>query len=218
MLHIKRVHSQSLREEVYALRYRAYIHENAIEPCGTQRFEDKYDSQPNNILWALTENQRVVGSIRTTWFDPASSWSIPEIDGYAEDVKKVIPHGKKILSGNRFVTDPNRIERGSSWAIFLLRHHMLVAESRAQFALAAVRTNHLQFYSKVLKLDRVSEGRIYPGLKSTMFLTACEFQLHVNQVYELTPKLKPRGYERLLLDVSYQDLWEIGLPLEADSR
>ncbi len=98
--------------------------------------------------------------------------------------------------------------------MLLLRHYMLVAHQHADFALAAVRVNHLPFYRRVLKLDRVSEGRLYPGLTSTMYLTACEFNKHIEDVYMTTPLLKPRGYERMLMDEAYRDIWELGLPIE----
>jgi hypothetical protein len=214
MLKMKRVHSDSLRQEVFALRYRAYLNEDAIDKCPTEKFEDKYDSQPNNILWALSENERLVGSIRTTWFDPVEPWSIPEIDGYREDFDRSIPGTSKVLSGNRFVTDPTRGEQSSSWAMILLRHHLLVSASKADYAVAAVRANHLPFYRRILGLEKISEGRTYPGLKSTMYLTSCDIASQLEGVYQKTPKLKSHGYERLFIDESYKDIWEVGLPIE----
>ncbi len=214
MLRITRVHSDELKDEVFALRYRAYRHEEAIEQSDIARFEDKYDRQPNHVLWALTEHGKVVGSIRSTLFDPTQPWNIPEMDGYPEDVGRVVPAGSRIVSGNRFVIDPDRADRDSAYAMLLLRHHMLIAQQRADFALAAVRVNHLPFYRRVLKLERASEAKIYPGLTCQMFLTACIFDQHIESVFAATPTLRPRGYERVFTDVAYQDIWEVGMPLE----
>ena len=214
MLRIKRVHSTELRDEVFALRYRAYRHENAIDESPSERFEDKYDAQPNHILWALTEHEKVVGSIRTTWYDPDEPWGIPEMEGYAEDVARAVPAGKRMLSGNRFVTEPDRPDRDSLHAMLLLRYYMVIAHEKAEFALAAVRVNHLPFYRRVLKLERASEGRVYPGLTSVMYLTACDFSRNIDHVYASTPLLRPRGYERIFLNENYQDIWEAGLPVE----
>ena len=127
MRRIKRVHSEALRDEVYELRYRAYLRERAIEPCASER---------------------------------------------------------------------------------------VVALQRAEYAIAAVRMNHLPFYKRVLRLERASEGRVYPGLSSIMYLTACQFQQNIQDVYERTPLLRPKGYERMLMDEQYQDVWEVGLPIE----
>lgn len=216
MLRIKRVHSPELRDEVYALRYRAYRHENAIDELPGERFEDKYDAQPNHILWALTEHEKVVGSIRTTWYDPNEPWTIPEMEGYAEEVQANTPPGVRLCSGSRFVTEPDRSGRDAQHAMFLLRHHVMAFQKRrCDWALAAVRRNHLPFYKRVLRLTQVSEGRPYPGLKSIMHLTACDFMANINKVYERTPELRPRGYEHVLLDEAYREIWEVGFPVEA---
>jgi hypothetical protein len=213
MLRVKRVHTDELREEVYALRYRAYLSESAIESTPEERFEDKYDRQPNHILWAITEHEKVIGSIRTTWFDPSQGWSIPEMDGYGDDFRRAIPAGSRVLSGNRFVTEPGRTDSGSLFAMLLLRHHLYVATVKADHAVAAVRINHLPFYKRILRLERVSEGKQYPGLTSTMFLTACEFKANIDSVYRISPQLRPHGWERVFLDEAYKDLWEVGLPI-----
>jgi N-acyl-L-homoserine lactone synthetase len=215
MLRIKRAHSPELRDEIYALRYRAYRDEGAIDHIPSERFADKYDEQPNHVTWALSEHERVVGSIRTTWFDPSEpQMRIPELDAYADDVSRFVPAGKRILSGNRFVTEPDRTGRNSLFAMLLLRHYMLVAHQKADYALAAVRQNHLPFYRRLMRLDQISDGRTYPGLTSTMYLTACDFAANIDRVYAATPVLRPRGYERLFLDQHYQDVWELGLPAE----
>lgn len=215
MLKIKRAHTEDLRDAVYSLRYQAYRREGAIDELQGERFEDKYDQQPNHVLWALCDQERVVGSIRTTWFDPSEpSLRIPEMDGYAEDLPKFVPADVRLVSGNRFVTDPDRKDRDSSYALLLLRHYMVVAHQKAGFSLAAVRANHLPFYRRVLKLERVSEPKLYPGLKSMMYLTACDFEANIERVYSKTPVLRPRGYEGVFLDETCREVWEDGIPVE----
>lgn len=214
MFRIKRAQSSQLRDEVFALRYRAYRKEDAIAPSENESFEDQYDQQPNHVLWALTYEEKVVGSIRTTWFDPQESHSIPEMHAYSSDISKVVPSGHRILSGNRLVTDPDLASKNAVLVLLLLRQYMVVAKRRADWAIAAARRNHLAFYRRVLRLERISEGRIYPGLNCPMHLMACDFRENIGIVIDRTPLLRPRGYEHLLLDSNYQDAWEIGLPVE----
>lgn len=212
---IKRAHSPQLRDEVYCLRYRAYRKEDAIEPNDLQSFEDQYDHQPNHVIWALTCEERVIGSIRTTWFDPEEPYKIPEMQAYGDVISSIVPSDARILSGNRLVTEPDLVSVSSRLVLILLRHYMVVARTMADWAIAAARTNHLAFYRRVLHLEKVSEGRIYPGLRCPMHLMACDFHENFSQVIERTPLLKPRGYEKMFLDPNYQDVWEIGLPVEA---
>jgi len=214
-LRIKRVHSGQLRDEVYCLRYRAYRKEEAIEPNEAEAFEDEYDHQPNHILWALTYEERVIGSIRTTWFNPDEPYKIPEMQAYCDAISCAVPGGARILSGNRLVTDPDLASVSSRLVLILLRHYMVVARNKADWAIAAARTNHLAFYRRVLHLEKVSEGRTYPGLLCPMHLMACDFHKNIPEVIVKTPLLKPKGYEKIFLDPNYEDVWEIGLPVEA---
>lgn len=213
-LRIKRVHSAKLRDEVYCLRYRAYRKEDAIEPNEAEAFEDHYDHQPNHVLWALTYETRVIGSMRTTWFGPDDPYKIPEMEAYAEYISS-IPTNLRILSGNRLVTDPDLASTSSRLVLLLFRHHLAIARQKTDWAVAAVRKNHLPFYRRVLHLEKVSEARTYPGLRCSMCLMACDFHQNIADVIEETPLLKPRGYEKMFLDQNYQDVWEIGLPVEA---
>ena len=212
---IRRAYTRRLLDKVFTLRYKAYREEGVIPEQMGEYFSDKFDEQPNHINWALTLNDRVIGSIRTTWYDPQNpSILVPEQEGYPEDVQDILMPGCRVLSGNRFVVDPDFKNLGRTCTFLLLRVHMLVAERRADVALAAVRKNHLAFYRRFLHLERISEGRPYPGLQSVMYLTACRFQENISVVYESTPSLKPKGYERILLDEDYKDVWEVGLPIE----
>jgi N-acyl amino acid synthase FeeM len=214
MLRIKRAHSAPLRDEVYSLRYRAYRKEDAIEPRESEAFEDQYDHQPNHVLWALTLEEKVVGSIRTTWFDSAEKCPIPEMHAYANEIANVIPAGTRVLSGNRLVTDPDLASISAQIVLLLLRHYMVVAKRKADWAIAAARSNHLPFYRRVLHLERASVAKEYPGLRCPMHLMACDFQKNIVEVIDKTPLLKPRGYEQIFLDPNYADVWEIGLPVE----
>lgn len=217
MFRVKRVHSPSLREEVFALRYRAYRHQGVLEPRDDELFSDAYDAQDNHVLWAVAENEKVVASIRTTWFDEkcrASAYGIPEVDSYSHDLARQGLLDRRLVSGNRFVTDPFQCRQNARMALILLRLYMVVAMRRADVAIAAVRANHLPFYRRVLALERISEGRQYPGLTCQMYLTACDFPVQIDGVLQRTPVLRPKGYERVLLDDTYQDLWEVGFPVE----
>jgi hypothetical protein len=214
MLRIKRAHSPCLRDEVFALRYRFYRKEEAVPRNALESFEDEYDYQSNHILWVLTADERVVGSIRTTWSDPAVGEAIPEMRTYGEEIAQLVPDGSCVLSGNRLVTEPDLSLVSSQFVLLLLRHHMMVASFRADWAVAAARTNHLAFYRRLLMLEKVSEAKTYPGLLCPMYLMACDFRANIDRVLLQTPLLKAMGYERLFLDNNYADLWEVGLPVE----
>lgn len=214
MLRIKRAHSLPLREEIFALRYRSYRKERAIAANHSEAFEDEFDYQSNHVLWALTSEEKVVGSIRTTWFQRGEKELIPEMKTYSQEISALVPDGCTVLSGNRLVTDPDLSMRSAQFVILLLRHHMMVAALKADWAVAAARTNHVAFYRRLLMLEKASSPKVYPGLLCQMHLMACDFRANIGKVLRNTPMLRGLGYERVLLDDAYADIWEIGLPVE----
>ena len=214
MLRIRRVDSPTWRNRVYALRYRAYRRVDAIPESPSERFSDTFDQQPNHILWALTDGDRVVGSIRVTWHEPGSELLIPEQVGYASAVQAVVAPQTRLFAGNRFVTDTEGDAIRPQLAILLLKYLVLTSlEGGCDWALAAVRAHHLPFYWRVLRLKQVSEARNYPGLDAPMCLTACHFPNEIERVYRRQPLLRPTADDQVMLDEHCRDRWEHGLPV-----
>ena len=217
MILIKRVWSSQLRDEVYSLRYLAYRNEGALDENPDKKFEDKFDHQSNHVLWALTVNNKVIGSIRTTWYDPNESHNtIPEQIAYSDEIDRVIGHRRieaRLFSGSRFVTHPDIPKYSSNYALLLLRYHVMTfMEKNCDWAFAAVRKNHVPFYKRTLRLNILSEARKYPGINSMMHLTGCNFPENIERVYLKTPSLRPDDTDKKLLDENQQDFWEVGTP------
>ena len=54
------------REEVYQLRYRAYLNESAVEPNPAERIEDKFDHMANSWVFGLYFEGALTSSIRVS--------------------------------------------------------------------------------------------------------------------------------------------------------
>ena len=92
---------------------------------------------------------------------------------------------------------------------------MLTAEiMNADYGVIAVRKSHAAFYRRKFNLQEISEAKKYPNLDCSMHLMACDFKINSGPVFIKSPVLKPKGYERVFFDDNYQDIWEIGLPVE----
>ena len=52
------------KEEIYSLRYRAYLREGAIEPSVTQRVTDRYEDLPNAWTFGVYLNGELYSSVR----------------------------------------------------------------------------------------------------------------------------------------------------------
>jgi len=214
MLRIKHAHTAALREKVFRLRYRAYRKEDAILPNASEAFEDAFDRQPNHVLWALTDEDKVVGSVRVAWYDPKDPHQIPEMGAYSDELGQAIPVGTRILSSSRFVTDPDVTQTTAQFAQILMRHvFVTAAEKLLDWGVTAVRSNHVAFYRRTFGAKVVSEARLYPGLRCPMHLLALRFTVAAEKLRQSVPLLRPQGNERVLLDPQCRDLWEQGLPV-----
>ena len=206
-LRVEPVHSADLRREVYRLRYRAYIAEGEITPNASKMLVDEYDVMPNHVLWALFEGDRLAGTIRSTFYEPGSQYRLPEHGVFGSEIESVVPSDARIVSGNRFAIDPemDRSQRRYTYALF--KHHMLLGLVKADWALAAVRSNHIPFYQRVLLLDQVSEPRRYPNMNSGFYLMATTFMDSYPVICARYPTMRASSKDLELID-RIQDLFE----------
>jgi hypothetical protein len=171
-LRIEPVVDKALRMAVYRLRYRAYSTEGEIPSNPSGLFFDKYDEQPNHALWALFEGDRLVGTIRSTFYDPNGRFLLPEHGVFGDLIPKVVPPEARIVSGNRFAVDPELDKNNKRYTFALFKQHMLVALVKADWAMAAVKAHHLPFYARVMRLEQRSEARYYKEMTSGFYLMA----------------------------------------------
>src|SRR6202051_3345837 len=54
------------REQIYCLRYRAYLREGAILPSESERVTDRYDDLPNNFTFGIFIQGELCSSIRVS--------------------------------------------------------------------------------------------------------------------------------------------------------
>ena len=222
-LRIMRVHSESCLRHVYSLRYRAYRREEAIGVNPTELFKDRYDEQRNHIIWALASGKQIVGSIRTMWGTNGveSKPSTPELDAYSDLVAPVAGPDFCLVSGNRFVTDPDDLSVGRRHLMLLMRYHLLATKHVSKdfpnvVALAAVRDHHVAWYERVLKLRKIpgAPPRIFPNLNAEMYLLHNRYRDNIGDVHQSFPVLRDRIEDWRLLDESQKDSWEEGIVCE----
>src|SRR6476659_3493381 len=60
------------KDEIYRLRYRAYLREGAILPSESQRVTDRYDDEPNNFTFGIFYRGELSSSIRVSV--PCGRW------------------------------------------------------------------------------------------------------------------------------------------------
>jgi len=198
-LRIQLVSDSQLREDVFRLRYRAYLSEGEIPESRAGKFSDEYDNKPNQVTWALFDGDKLVGTMRSMFYQPSSQLLLPEHKVYGDLLVKSVPAGVRVVSGNRFAVDPDSDRNDKRYSFALLKHHMMVALVKADWAVAAVRTNHLAFYRRVLQMKVASEPRFYDEMNSGFTLLSANVLDNYSTICSRHPSLRASTADLALL-------------------
>lgn len=198
-LRIQLVNDSELRDEVFRLRYRAYLSEGEIPESRSSQFADEYDSRPNQVTWALFHNDKLVGTMRSMFYQPSSQLLLPEHKVFGDQLVKSVPNDVRVVSGNRFAVDPDSDRNDKRYSFALLKHHMMVALVKADWAVAAVRTNHLAFYRRVLQMQVASEPRFYDEMNSGFTLLSANVLDNYSAICSRHPSLRASTSDLALL-------------------
>src|ERR1700689_945429 len=75
--------TEAEKDAIYRLRYRAYLHEGAIEPRADERVTDRFDDMPNTWLFGVYYDGALASSIRVSVATPEMPIS-PAVDAFSD--------------------------------------------------------------------------------------------------------------------------------------
>jgi len=193
------VETEAERDEVYRLRYRAYLREGAVDPNPTQRVTDRFDDAPNSWIFGVHLDGELVSSLRITVASPAYR-ECPSTDVFPELLTPELDRGKVLIDPTRFVAEPARANRFPELPYITLRLAFVAcAYFEADLGLATVRAEHQAFYRRLFMHQSISEPRDYPGLKKPIALMAVDFPAMRDKVFQRYPFLRSTLFERRML-------------------
>src|SRR3954451_10812507 len=88
------------KDEIYRLRYRAYLREGAILPSASERVCDQYDDAPNTWIFGVHLHGELYSSIRVSVLNPECRTS-PSADMYGDVLHPELDQGKIIVDPTR---------------------------------------------------------------------------------------------------------------------
>jgi N-acyl-L-homoserine lactone synthetase len=187
------------REEIYRLRYRAYLREGAIRPSKEQRVTDRFDDMPNSWIFGVYLDGVLASSIRISVASPENPVT-PSMDVFPDLLEHELSAGKTIIDPTRFVADPSREKRFPELPYVTLRlAYISCGFFNADLGLASVRAEHQAFYRRVFMYQPVSSPRDYPGLIKPICLMAVDYPAMRDKVFERYPYLRSSYFERRML-------------------
>jgi N-acyl-L-homoserine lactone synthetase len=187
------------KEQVYALRYRAYLREGAILPSDTGRVTDEYDDLPNSFVFAVHVDGELCSSIRISIL--TSQWRESLSAGMFSDlIHPELDRGKVIVDPTRFVADYKKARHLPALPYVTVRlGYLACAHFNADIGLANVRPEHRAFYRKVFLQEPWGEPRLYSGLTKPVGLVAAHYPSIRDRVFQRFPFMRSSAFERRML-------------------
>ena len=188
--------SQTDRDRIFRLRYRAYLREGAIAPDDDERFTDPVDDQPNCLIFGVYVDDELAGAIRLSITVPGLP-QIPTAHVFPDAVLPLIEAGHVLVDPTRFVADMRWSRELPELAYLTLRLPWLAMEQfGADIMLAAVRPEHYPFYRRLWGNTIVAAARHYPGLAKAVRLSQLDYAQAAPRVERLYPFFRAREGER----------------------
>lgn len=188
-------------QEAYALRYRSYLNEGALQASSTKRFIDNYDLQRTSlIIGVVNQRGRLVGSIRFAVQPPISHGimdfrSSPEFQIFPDVVSELEKDNRPIASAARFAIEPKHPRRSEIAILLMLAQATAARAVNAKWMIATARGTHLHLYRRFL-LQPLCEARRMPNLAYAYTLLGSDLDENFGAAMELFPENLRVYFER----------------------
>ncbi|CAN5345262.1 hypothetical protein BH11PSE4_BH11PSE4_05130 [soil metagenome] len=187
------------KEDIYRLRYRAYLKEGAIEPNQYHRNTDRYDEMPNTWVFGVYLEGVLASSIRISVATPDYPTS-PSVDVFSDILPPELALGKVIVDPTKFVANPDLAKHFPELPYFTVRlGYVACGHFDADIGLATVRAEHRAFYRRVFLQEPMCEPRLFPGLLKPVGLMAAEYAMIRDRVFARFPFMRSSPLERSVL-------------------
>ena len=187
------------KEEIYRLRYRAYLREGAIRPSAAGRVTDQYEDAPNAWTSGVYFHGELYSSIRISVL--TSKWRMsPSVELFGDVLHPKLDQGLVFIDSTRFVADPNKAGHFPELPYVTVRlGSMAGVHFSADYGLAIIRPEHQAFYRRVFLHETWSEPRLYPNLVKPVGLMAAHLPAVRERVLARYPFLRSTAFERRML-------------------
>jgi N-acyl amino acid synthase FeeM len=187
------------KDEIYRLRYRAYLREGAILPSESRRVTDRYDDEPNNFTFGVYYRGELYSSIRISVL--SGEWrGSPSSEMFSEMLHPQLDRGKTIIDPTRFVADPDKAKVFPELPYVTVRlGYIACGHFNADIGLANVRPEHRAFYKKVFLQTPMGEPKLFPGLIKPVGLMAANYHDIRDRVFQRFPFMRSSAFERRML-------------------
>jgi N-acyl-L-homoserine lactone synthetase len=186
------------REQIFRLRYEAYLREGAIAPNFIKKLSDRFDDAENAWTFGLHVDGKIVSSIRICVSSPEHPMT-PAVDAFPDLLGPEIACGKIVVDPNRFVTDAKAARAFPELPYLAVRLGFIACPYfGADIATASVRREHQAFYKRLFGLKPMCEPRPYPTVTKPLSLMMVDYHT-VREKILSRPYFHSTFFERRML-------------------
>lgn len=192
----RRIETPEDKEQLYAMRYRAYLNGGLILPSESERVTDPYDDAPNAWTFGIDIDGELCSSVRLHVLTPDQRMSFAT-ELFGDVLHPRLDRGEVIIDPARFVADPEKAQRYPELPYLTVRLPYMACEYfNADTGLAQVRAEHQAFYRRVFLQQPISEPRAFPNVLKKVALMACDFRAVREPVMTRFPIMRSTDSER----------------------
>ena len=195
----RRIETAEDKDQLYAMRYRAYLHGGLILPAESERVSDRYDDAPNAWTFGIYVDGELCSSLRVHVLTSEARMSYAT-ELFGDILNPRLDRGEIFVDPARFVADPEKHQRFPELPYLTVRLAYLACEYfNADSGLALVRTEHQAFYRRVFLQETIAEPRSFPNVLRKVALMACDYRAVRERVVTPFPVMRSNTFERRML-------------------
>jgi hypothetical protein len=187
------------KEQIYRLRYDAYLREGAITANFGRRLSDRFDDLDNTCIFGVYVDGELASSMRLTVLSPDYP-DLPALGVFPDILNSEVEAGRTIIDPTRFVVDYNLSRYYPELPYVTTRIGWMAGEFfGADLILATVRREHQAFYKRVFGHRVVADARDYPTLVKPLSLMTLDYVGQKGRVHRRYPFFRSSYFERRML-------------------
>lgn len=183
-------------ELAFGMRYRAYRAAGHIDPRASGRFDDSHDESPGAETLLAHLDGQAVGTIRILRKASHEGFdALLATKAFAGELAAALPADAHAVEINRFALEPAHQTPGSFRVKLAMLKTVLASclVDGVRYCVAAVRDEHLRFYTHFLHMQRRSEPLDYPGLRCPTSLLVGDLSAGQARIGQSMPALLPNA-------------------------
>ena len=164
------------REEVFRLRYDAYVRNGLMEPRSDRRlFDERYDNAGNAWITMTLIDGELAGSLRVNCGAGADA-NLPSFRVYPDITAPKLSAGQIAVEYTRLAAKLSLSSAHPELAYIIMRPgYMAASHFDADLAITTPRPEHMAFYRRVFQFVPWCEPRSYPGLTAQFACMGADF-------------------------------------------